>query len=282
MIKSVSFWSFPAGMSIAEILRAAKDLGFQGVELTLEAEGEITLQTPADDIKRIKDLAVSLGVETPTVATGLGWAHPAVGPDDAAGAKGLEVLRKEMEVAQILGASTVLVVPCTVSPDFEYDCAYDRTVEVFSGPIADEAAARGVTIGLEYVWNKFLLRPLEFRRIIDEINKPTVQAYFDVGNVLIAGFPEQWIRILGERIKAVHFKDFKRSIGTIDGFIDLLEGDVAWDRVMAALKAIGYDGAVTAEMMPPYQYFPLQLLDATSRAMDRILSLSGGCCCGCS
>jgi L-ribulose-5-phosphate 3-epimerase len=272
MIKSISYWSFPQ-MSIEEILRTAKQLGYQAVELTLEAEGEICPSSSPDDIKRIKDLAESIGIQTPTLATGLGWAHPAVGPTDAAGAQGLEIVKKELEFAEILGASTVLVVPCTVGPDFEYDMAYDRTVEVFSGPIADEAASRGVCIGLEYVWNKFLLSPLEFRRIIDEINRPYVQAYFDVGNVLIAGFPEQWIRILGERIKAVHFKDFKLAIGNITGFIDLLEGDVAWDRVMAALKAIGYQGAVTAEMMPPYGYFPLKLVEHTSSAMDAILAL---------
>jgi hexulose-6-phosphate isomerase len=214
-----------------------------------------------------------MGLQTPTFATGLGWSMPCVGPDDAAGAAGLDVVRKELEFAQILGASTVLVVPCTVTLDFPYDLAYERTVKVFSGQIADEAAERGVNIGLEYVWNKFLLSPLEFRRIIDEINKPFVQAYFDVGNVLTAGYPDQWIRILGDSVKAVHFKDFRTSVGTIDGFIDLLEGDVPWDRVMAALRAINYTGAVTAEMMPPYAFSPLYLIEATSKAMDYILAL---------
>ena len=100
-----------------------------------------------------------------------------------------------------------------------------------------------------------------------------MQAYFDVGNVLANGYPEQWIRILGSRTKAVHFKDFRTSVGTIPGFIDLLEGDVAWDRVMKALREVGYEGAVTAEMMPIYPYAPLYLIENTSRAMDIILAL---------
>lgn len=273
MLKSISYWSFPADMSVEQRMRAAKDAGFQAIELTLEAQGEICAETPADNIRRIKDLAVAIGIETPTFATGLGWAHPAVGVDDAAGAKGLEITRKQLEFAEILGASTILTVPCTVSPELEYDVAYDRTIEVFSGPIADEAAARGVYIGLEIVWNKFLYSPVEFRNIIDAINKPFVGAYFDVGNVVSFGYPDQWIKILGERIKAVHFKDFKLAIGNIQGFVDLLEGDVPWDRVMAAFKQIGYDGPATAEMMPPYNHFPLQLVKATSLAMDEILSL---------
>ncbi len=92
-----------------------------------------------------------------------------------------------------------------------------------------------------------------------------------MGNVLASGYPDQWIRILGARISAVHFKDFKRSIADLDGFVDLLEGDVPWDAVMKALREIKYDGAVTAEMMPPYRYFPERLLEATSRSMDAIL-----------
>jgi len=273
MIKSISYWSFADGMSVEDRMRLAKASGYEAIELTLEAEGEICPETPADDIKRFKQMANEIGLQTPTVASGLYWSDPVVGPDDAAGEKGMAIVRKQLEFAQVLGAATILVVPCTVTPEFPYDMAYDRALEIFSGPIAEEAAQRGVNIGIENVWNKFLLSPLEFRNLLDEINKPFVGAYFDVGNVLISAYPDQWIRILGERIKAVHLKDFKCSIGTIEGFIDLLEGDVPWDRVMAAFKAIGYDGPVTAEMMPPYQHFPNRLIEATSKSMDEILKL---------
>ena len=62
------------------------------------------------------------------------------------------------------------------------------------------------------------------------------------------GFPEMWIEILGSRIGRVHVKDFKRSIGTLDGFTDLLSGDVNYPAVIAALEKFGYDGPLTAEM----------------------------------
>lgn len=271
MIKSVSFWSFPGGMTIEEILRTAKNLGYEAVELTVEAAGEITVDTSADDLKRIRECADSLGMQLPTIATGLNWSFPLVGPDPALCAKGIAVAKKELEVAQIFGAKTVLSVPCTVTPEFPYDVAYDRLVDLLRGELGDAAEAAGVYFGIEYVWNKFLLSPLEFRNMLDEVGRKFVAAYFDVGNVLTAGYPDQWIRILGSRIKAVHFKDFRCSVGTIDGFIDLLEGDVPWDRVMAALRDTGYDFAVTAEMMPPYPHFPLRLLEATSKSMDAIL-----------
>ena len=56
---------------------------------------------------------------------------------------------------------------------------------------------RRVTLALENVWNKFLLGPVEFKTFIDQFSRPYVGCYFDVGNVVINGYPEHWIEILG-------------------------------------------------------------------------------------
>jgi len=272
MIKSVSFWSFPAGTSIAEAMQMAKDAGFEGIELTVEAEGEITADSSPDEVKVFKDMAEDMDLRLATVASGLGWQFPACGPDPDVSSQGVDTVRKSLELAEALGAETILCVPCTVTEDYAYDRAYEDVVNTFS-ELGPEAADAGVCIGLENVWNKFALSPLEFARLIDEIGQEYVGAYFDVGNVVINGFPHHWIRILGERIRAVHFKDFRvvAWAGTVDNFVDLLEGNVPWDAVMEAFGEIGYDGPVTAEMMPPYAHYPERLLEATSRSMDAIL-----------
>ncbi|HOE09649.1 MAG TPA: TIM barrel protein, partial [Treponemataceae bacterium] len=119
-------------------------------------------------------------------------------------------------------------------------------------------------------WNKFLLSPLEMRDFIDKINSPFVGAYFDVGNVIYSGYPEHWIKILGNRIKKVHFKDYRRDVGNLFGFVDLLSGDVNYPAVVKELQNIGYDSFVTAEMTP-YKYYKEQLIYTTSLAMDKIL-----------
>jgi hexulose-6-phosphate isomerase len=112
--------------------------------------------------------------------------------------------------------------------------------------------------------------PVELAAFIDSINNPAVGAYFDVGNVLNhQQWPPHWIEILGKRIDRIHIKDFKLSVGTLDGFCDLLDGDIPWNDTMAALHRIGYDKTVTAEMMPPDP----TLLDRTSKAMDKILAM---------
>lgn len=272
MIKSISFWSFPEGMSIEQRMRMAKEYGFEAIELTVEGEGEITPDSSPGDMQQFVEMAEEIGLQLPTLATGLGWQYPAIGPDPEVCAKGIEIIQTSLELGAALGVETFLVVPGTVTAEYPYDEAYDDCVETFT-ELGEDAEEAGVYIGLEYVWNKFLLSPLEFAGIIDEIDEEYVQAYFDVGNVIPNGFPDQWIRILGERIRAVHFKDFRESIGTgtFDGFVDLLEGDVPWAAVMDALEEIGYDGPVTAEMMPPYPHHPERLIEATSRSMDAIL-----------
>jgi L-ribulose-5-phosphate 3-epimerase len=103
-----------------------------------------------------------------------------------------------------------------------------------------------------------------------------VASYLDVGNALLPGYPERWIGALGSRVRRVHFKDFRRNLGTIDGFCDLLSGDVNWPAVMKQLRACGYGNWVATEMIPPvpfYKHAPEVLVHNTSRAMDTMFSL---------
>ena len=113
-----------------------------------------------------------------------------------------------------------------------------------------------------------MLSPLEFRDFIDKTGSDYVGAYFDVGNILRTGYPDQWIRILGSRIKKIHIKDFKRASNS---FVNLMEGNVDFPSVMKALKSIGYDGWITAEMGPLYINYPDMILYVTSMAMDKIM-----------
>src|SRR5205085_9556207 len=131
-----------------------------------------------------------------------------------------------------------------------YDVAYDRQLRALQELRAD-AERRRVNIGLENIWNKLLISPLEFRAFLDEVGSPYVGCYFDTGNVLLYGYPEQWIRILGSRVKKIHFKDFAfrsgdRGPGRSGSFewTQLMAGQVDWPAVMRAIRAIGYDDYV--------------------------------------
>ena len=104
-------------------------------------------------------------------------------------------------------------------------------------------------IAVEEVWNKFLLSPLEFARYVDDFESPWVRAYFDVGNVVLYAFPQDWIRTLGSRIAKIHLKDFTfdRANGRFT-WKNIGEGDIDWPEVRRALGEIGYSGYVTTEV----------------------------------
>ena len=69
----------------------------------------------------------------------------------------------------------------------------------------------------------------------------------------------------------MHFKDYRVSVGGLDGFVDLLAGDVNYPAVMDALLEVGYNDWVSAEMIPGYKNYPETILYNTSLAMDKIL-----------
>lgn len=276
MKKGISIWSF-AGGTLEENFKLAKAAGFDGVEVALAEDGEINLNSTQEDLLKIKDTAKAVGIELYSVASGLYWQYSITSDDADQREKAKACVRKQLWTASVLGCDTILVVPGAVSVSFapelgvvDYAVAYERSLAAFK-ELAKDAEHYKVNIALENVWNHFLLSPLEMRDFIDKIGSDYVGSYFDVGNVLYSGYPQQWIKILGNRIKKVHFKDYKKSVGSLDGFVDLLSGDVNWPEVIGAFAAIGYDGWVTGEMLPPYTHYPETIIYNTSNAMDKIL-----------
>ncbi|OAB43934.1 sugar phosphate isomerase/epimerase family protein [Paenibacillus antarcticus] len=277
MKKGINIWSFKGDSSIADCITLAKEAGFDGIELSLNATGELSLNCGDKEVSEIKARLEDATLEIAGLATGLYWDYPMTSGNKEIQSKAIDVCKKQLELAAALDVDTILVIPGAVGVDFipnaevtDYERAYERALESIA-ELVPYAKSAGVSIGLENVWNKFLLTPLEMRSFIDEINSPYVGSYFDVGNALQNGYPEHWIRILGHRIKKVHFKDYRRQAGGLHGFVDLLAGDVDYPVVMESLRAIGYDNYVTAEMIPPYNHYSEQIIYNTSGAMDAIL-----------
>lgn len=276
MKKAINIWSFPADWELEKKFAVAKEAGFSGFEVDLTDDGLLGMTSTADDWKTVRDQAAAHELELSGLATGLYWGANAASADADTRARAAAILAKQIEVAAGLGLDAILVVPAAVGVDFipgaeivPYDLALERA-EAFIRAALPQAEKAGVTICIENVWNKFLLSPVEFRDFIDRIGHERVAAYFDVGNTLANGYPEHWIPILGKRIHRVHFKDYRRAVGSVDGFCDLLSGDVNWPGVVAALKSIDYQGWVAAEMIPPapfYKHHPEVLIHNTARAM---------------
>jgi len=241
---------------VSEAILEAKKLGFDAIELCVAGSGVLTDRTTKSECLKIAELARKTGIEISSVASGENWTVSPTSNDSSIRRKSIEFTKKALEITSWLGTDAYLYIPGAVDvfflPEAEivpYEVCYERAHAAIK-ELLSSAEATGVTLCVENVWNKFLLSPLEMKNFIDSFNSAYVGSYFDVGNVLLTGYPDQWIKILGKRIKRLHIKDFKSSTGTVDGFVDLMEGDVNFTSVVRALKEIGYNGYLTSEIIP--------------------------------
>src|SRR5271157_654307 len=236
--KAVQIYMLPKEMSYADRFKLAGDVGFEGVE------GQ-TMEDPkvAEEIKKASEDA---RVPIHSVMNMAHWENPLSSSDPAVVEKSLNGMRTSLRNAKLWGAEAVLLVPAVVNPQTSYREAWTRSQKQIRKliPLAEELK---VVIAIEEVWNKFLLSPLEMPRYVDEFQSPWVKAYFDVGNVVLYAYPQDWIRSLGKRIAKVHLKDFKRLE---DGYrwVNLGEGDIDWPAVRKAFADVGYTGYATTEL----------------------------------
>jgi hexulose-6-phosphate isomerase len=250
----VNRWTFPTDWSLERCFEVAEQVGFDSIEINVAEKGYLTPESTRSEVEDIVAMAQAHNLELSSLSTALGWQYPITSGDASVREKGKANISRQLELAEWLGVDTILVVPGIVNAEIAYDSAYERAQQVLR-EVATEAESRRVAIGVENVWNRFLLSPLEFARFLDEIDSPFIGAYFDVGNVLVYGFPDQWIRILGNRIRKVHVKDFKTNINNMSGFCNVPQGHVPWVAVRSALEEIGYTTYITAEV-DGYPSFP--------------------------
>ncbi|NOU92680.1 TIM barrel protein [Paenibacillus sp. LMG 31456] len=271
MRKGINQWCFPKGTPLEKIFETSSQAGFDEVELNLYAPGGVglTMDTSEEEARAIGRLAQHYGLTLSTLSSELLGQYPLSSPEPEVRELGVKAMLKQIEIAVWLGMDTILVVPGRVNDQVAYEQCYERSRTELS-KLLPALEAGNIHMGIENVWNKFMWSPLEMAKYIDDFGSPLVCAYFDVGNTLLFGLPQQWIRILGHRIRKVHVKDFKSAVGNGNGFVPLLAGDVDWKEVRLALNEIGYNDVLTAELTA-YASAPDQLVFDTARHIGVIM-----------
>ncbi|MDY5340417.1 MAG: sugar phosphate isomerase/epimerase family protein [Intestinimonas sp.] len=279
MKQGISLFSFSETTDVRWMFEHAQKAGYDGVEPVMSESGYLNPSTSQKEILAMRRMAEDLGLEIPSVGVWSLWENNLVSDQESIRNKAFSIVQKQIEAAHLLGADTILVVPGYVGCSFaskpekiRYDIAYERSQDALSR-LSRDAQQAGVAIGIENVWNRFLLSPLEIRRFLDEIGSDCVGMYLDVGNVIYTGYPEQWIELLAGRIKKLHMSDYRFDQAGIGAFVDLFAGDVDFPAVAEAIAKIGYDDYITLEMLPNYKQFPEVSLYADKYAMDKIAEL---------
>ena len=264
--KALSQIIYGRAKTLEDMLPQVKAWGYEGFELTQRLDTELNLNTTEADCRRLRELSRRTGVTYCSIVAG-GAPELALTADDPKVRQArMDEIRKAIQSAQALGVDGLLVVPGRVTPDVPYDVAYERVIDCCK-VLAPDAEKAKVAIGIENVWNKLFTSPLDMRDAIDRVGSEYVGCFFDVGNFVFWSFPEQWIRILGPRVKKIHFKDFKFE-NMQAAFTQLQDGQVDWSAVMAALREVGYDDFAISEVGGSDD-----VMVETSRRMDHILSL---------
>ncbi|MBR4654578.1 MAG: sugar phosphate isomerase/epimerase [Kiritimatiellae bacterium] len=265
-----------------EFIDWAAGKGLDGVELTV---GDcLSVDVPEAEARELADYAKGKSVGLRTLASGAGWGKWLCADDPAERAEAIGFMKKYMQLAKWLGAETVLTVPGATRvawdashAEVSYKSAWQNATASIRElePVAEEL---GVNIALENVWNRFLVSPMEWKLFLDQFQSERIGVYFDAGNCCLTGRPEDFPDILGDRIKAVHLKNFEESdsAGGLHGFgEDLFKGVVDFGRLFAAMDKTGYSGPYTVEMIPFSRLPDLVLPDAAlaDRMVEQIKEL---------
>ena len=255
--KGLVFDMLPARRSFVDRMKLARDAGFDVVQAPT---------TPDErEAETIKKAAEGANVRIDSVMNMDHWKYPLSSSDPAVVAKSLAGMRASLHNAKLWGSDAVLLVPAVLNPQTSYRDAWSRSQTQIRKllPLAEELR---IVIAIEEVWNRFLLSPLEMVTYIGEFQSPWIQAWFDVGNVMFYGYPQDWIRTLGKSIVKVHLKDFKRKK---DGYewVNLGDGDVDWETVREAFREIGYSGSASCELNGGNEAY----LRDVSRRLDRLV-----------
>lgn len=224
-------------LTLDETLALCRDAGYEAVELVFSPEGDPNVEMSDDEVRGVKKRCDDAGIEISSALARYDDRGNFLSRDEADRDAGMKSLRRAIEVAHLVETDAVLLHPGQLPVEGTYEDAWDDFLTAMKA-VAPYAEEKGVAVGIENVWNKFLLNPREAREFVDAVGSDWIGIYLDTANMMFYGYPEHWIRGLEQRIKRVHFKDFVRRKRD---FVPLMEGDTDWAEVMKGLRDIGYD-----------------------------------------
>ncbi len=266
----VNVWSYPSSIGIKDMVKHAKNVGYDLFEPAVDDSDLEILDSP--EFRRrwseVKEAAESVGIGIETIATGLYWKYNMVLEDQFE--KAAKVLEAQAKAASITGAKVILLVPGVAVPELSYGENLNR---VKAALLRLEKVARdyGIVVGVENVWNRLFASPLDMKNLLNDLDPKVFGAYLDVGNTLPHSLPEHWIMELKGRIAAMHAKDFLAEPNRCTFGIPFT-GSVNWGRIRRLLDEVGYSGPLTAEV-PPYPGDPFK---AAADAASSLRQIFGG------
>jgi len=245
----------PADLDAALAGMAA--VGMTGAELRVVG-GRNMIDLSDEDVDRVRQTVVATGMEIVSLASPLLKCVVPGGPaldsrvqHDVFGSPHSyedqpRLTQRAFEIADRLGARIIRVFSFwrTVEPERCYPPLGEALLA-----LADEAARRGVIIGLENEHACNVGTAAEAARLLATIDHPALKLVWDPANASILGetpFPDGYDLLPAERIVHVHAKDcYVKNHKPVWGAVG--EMGIDWRGQIAALRRDGYDGWISLE-----------------------------------
>lgn len=186
----------------------------------------------------------------------------------------LELLKRSIRGAQILGIPWLVVHPSSLVEDYKISNKTHSINVLFFRELSDYAKKYDVGLAIENMWGyskngvkNYAISADELLNLIIDIDRENVQACWDVEHASIEGLEQgSSIMTLGEHIKATHISD---ETGLNNIHVLPFTGNVKWEEIISAFATIKYKGNFSLEIQHYLPKMPLELCDEAMRLAYR-------------
>ncbi|MBR1859397.1 MAG: L-ribulose-5-phosphate 3-epimerase, partial [Selenomonadaceae bacterium] len=205
--------AMPGNLTWAEKLQAAKNAGFDYVEMSIDETDEKLARLDMTDGEVDEIIAAMRAVNLPFRSICLSGhrKYPLGCPDPQKQARSLEIMEKAVKLAARLGIRTIQL----AGYDVYYEEGTEQTRADFLTNLKKStlmAAKEGVQLGFETMETPFMDNVKKAMYYVDLVNSPYLGVYPDVGNITNASLlygddVSEDLQIGAGHIVAVHLKE---------------------------------------------------------------------------
>ncbi|HYG77166.1 MAG TPA: sugar phosphate isomerase/epimerase family protein [Planctomycetota bacterium] len=229
--------------TLEQIAQNAKSFGYEGIELRTREDGNhFSPDASLDEARRVGQMFRDAGCPVLSIMGYCKFAHT----DDAEIVKNQELMRKLINIADAMGARYIRTFAGQIPKESNHDEMTIRVAKALK-PLAEEAAAKNITIGLET--HDDWCSGDRVMKVVKIIKSKGFGVVYDIHNAYNSGI-EPWdvtYRKVKKHICYCHLKDGYKGLDGKTHYVMVGAGDLPVEKILARFKRDGFDSYFSFE-----------------------------------
>lgn len=232
--------------SLIDVIDAVKDAGYAGIELNAEtlpwADAHIT---PAASQQERSAARAALDAAKLRVAA-LGAHIPMLHPEESRRRAAIDFVNGCADLALDMGTRYIHILSGPLAANTSREQGWAWFVDAVRETV-EYASARHVDVGIEAIAGHLFHGADDYAALARDLPGVPFKVNFDPSQIVVQGAnPLEIVERFAGRIAHVHMKD---GAGLYPDFTfpPLGKGEIDFDALVARLRAVGYDGALSVE-----------------------------------